>query len=307
MLIPIFLGVTLILFALLYMLVGSSIRHMPSYGGGDALDSFFAYLNAGNSFITRYIRYCYNILTKFDFGRSGYTKLYVTFELRYRIRNTLLLLLSGVGATLIVGIPAGVYAAVHKDGKRDRIINIITMFFSSIPSYSIAIVIVLLLAVYWRLLPVISSYNSPQAFIMPTLTVSIGGIASVIRMTRTSMLEELEKPYITALRAKGLKENSVVYRHALKNAMVPIVSTISTLISQLLFGTIVVEYFFNVPGIGTLMLRGVEMRDDTSILGCAVVLAVFITILNIVTDVLYMNVNPQIKVRYSTLRGRTAA
>jgi len=297
MIIPIVLGVTFILFVLMSVVAGSSIGRMPIYGGGDALDSIFEFLRAGENLITRFVRYCYNIFFHFDFGRSLSSRRSVSVDLVRYIKNTVFLLLSSVGTTLIAGIPIGVYSAIRKNRMGDRIINVVTLILSSIPPYTIALLIALFLSVYLRVLPVISSYNTARAYIMPTLTIWLGGISTIARMTRTSMLEVLDKPYIKALRAKGLKESDVIYKHALKNALVPVIAALGGLVTQLLCGAFVVEHFFNIPGLGTFILRSVSMRDHYELLGCTVVLTVILTLTNIVVDLLYMFVNPQIKRR----------
>ena len=302
MIIPIILVVVLILFLLLHIVPGSNISLLRTYGGGDALDTIFDFLKIGENFFTKYIRYCYNIFFHFDFGRSSVTRFPLFRELNYRIKNTVNLLLSGVGATLLVGIPAGVFAAVRKNRTGDRVISILSLFFSAIPSYAMAIAITLVLGVYLRIIPVIITYTSPFAYIMPTLTLSLGGIASIARMTRASMIEELEQPYVTALRAKGLKDRSVVYRHALKNALVPVVSSLGGLIAQLLCGTFVVEHFYNVPGLGSYMLRSVSGRSHLEILACTVVMTVMLALMNIAIDLFYTLINPQIKLRYTASR-----
>jgi peptide/nickel transport system permease protein len=307
MIVPIVLGVIFVLFAMLYFLSGSSIRQMPIYGGGDALDAVYSALGAGDNFITKYIRYCYNVFVKFDFGRTANTGVRLARELNYRIRNTLLLLGSGIGTMMIAGVPIGAYAAVRKDKLGDRLVNMVSLLFSAIPAFSTAFVLTLIFALYLGLVPVVSSYTSPKAFFLPALTVALGGIASVARMTRASMIEALEQPYITALRAKGLGEGGVVYRHALRNALIPVVSVLGGLVSQLLLGTLVVEHFFNVPGFGMLMMTSVGMRDHNTILGCTAILTVVLTATNIITDILYAFINPQIKLMYTGKKEKGAS
>jgi ABC-type dipeptide/oligopeptide/nickel transport system permease component len=112
------------------------------------------------------------------------------------------------------------------------------------------------------------------------------------------MIETLEQPYVIALRSKGLDETGVVCRHALKNALVPVVSVLGGLVSQLLLGTLVVEHFFSVPGLGSLMMSSVSTRDHNTILGCTVILTIILTVTNIITDILYAFINPQIKLLY---------
>ena len=298
------LGVILIIFVILYFLPYSNMNRIPAYAGGDALDSVFSFFNAGDNFITKYIRYSYNVFKSFDFSLANTTRMNLSRELNYRIRNTMLLLASGVSATLVIGIPVGVYAAVHKNRVGDRILNLVTMILSSLPSYSVAMVITLIFVLYLRIWPLFISYTSPRAFFLPALTIALGGVSSVVRMTRTSLLEVLDQPYITALRSKGLKETDVIYRHALKNALIPIISVLGGLISQLLFGTLVVEYFFGVPGLGSFTLISVSTRDHISILAGAVLLTIVLSATNIASDLLYAFVNPQIKLRYSNVRRK---
>ena len=304
LIILIVLVVVLLLFLLLYIVPASDIRRMPIYGDGDFLDSIYTFLNVGNNIITKYIRYCYNVFIRFDLGGIGRYRFAMAREFRIRIPNTLVLLGCGLGVTLLVGIPLGVHTAVHKDTKSDRIINAITLFFSAVPIYSIALAIALFFAVYLQLIPVISSYNQPVAYFMPTLTIVLGGVALVARTTRTSMLETLEQPYITALRSKGLKETKVIYVHAFKNAMVPLVSILSGVIAQMFCGTFVVEHFFNVPGLGTYMLRAVTGRDHTELLGCAVVVTLLLATTNVVVDIIFAFINPQIKLLYTKGKDR---
>ena len=276
---------------------------MPIHNGGDALDSFFAATNAPDGFFTKFARYIYNIVIYQDFGSSMARRVGLIQDISFRIQNTLFLLLSGVGVTMLVGIPIGIYAALRRGKLGDRIVSVCSLFLSAIPAYSIAMILALVICVYLNLLPVLQSYKTPSAYILPAVTIALGGIASVARMARASMLEVLEQPYITALRSKGLDERSVVMKHALKNSLVPIISTLGGYFAQLLCGTLVVEHFFNVPGLGAFMLNSLSFRDHFEILGCAVILTIILMVMNLASDILYAFVNPQIRLRYA---GRSA-
>jgi peptide/nickel transport system permease protein len=271
---------------------------MPIYRGGDALDTFFTAIKAPDLFFTKFVRYIYNIIVYQDFGRSTATRAGLISDISYRILNTLLLLLSGVGVTMLTGIPLGIYAALRKGRPGDRVVSVISLFLSAMPPYSIAMVLALVICVSLRLLPVLQSYTSPAAYILPAVTIALGGIASVARMARSAMLEVLEQPFITTLRSKGLEERSVVLKHALKNALLPIISTLGGFIAQLLCGTLVVEHFFNVPGLGSFMLNALSFRDHFEILGCAVILTIILVCMNLASDILYAFVNPKIRLRY---------
>jgi len=295
--------VTFILFVLMYSLAASRIRLMPTYGGGDTLDAILGFINAGDNIVTKYVRYCYNLLFHLDFGRASSTGYYVTAELGVRTGTTLILLACSAAATFVIGIPAGIYAAMRKDGLWDRVINVTSLLLASIPNYSLALIIALVFVLYLGILPMSSMLLTPASFIMPTLVIALGGISSIARMTRSSMVDVLEQPYITALRSKGLKERRVIFRHALKNALVPVISVLGGFISQLLCGAFVAEHFFNLRGLGSYMLRSAGMRDHYEILGCTVIMTVILAALNIAADVLYAVVNPQIRRRYAKATG----
>ena len=303
MIIPIVLGVTFILFVLLYSLPGSMLRFMPINSNGDALDSLFRFFNPGDNIITKYIRYCYNVFIRFELSITGSAARMLSRDLGYRIRNTLLLLFSGALVTVIAGIPIGVYTAVRKDRITDRIFNTISLFLSAIPNYAMATMLTLTFVVYIRVIPLFSiDYRSPVAFILPSLTIFLGGVASISRMTRTSVLETLDRPFITALRAKGLRDSEVIWKHAIKNAVVPTAAVLGGLISSLLCGTLVVEYFFNVPGLGSFMLKAVGSRDHFAILGCTIIMTIILSATNTLSDILYAFVNPQIRREYAGVK-----
>ena len=295
--------VVFVFFILLSTLPGAQIDSTPIYGDGDALDSAFAFFNVGDNLFFKYIRYCYNIAFHFDFGLSSARRHQVSDELRARVRVTLIILACSASASLAIGVSAGIFAAVRKDRFWDRIINVVTLFLSSIPNYAMAMVIVLLLCVYLRILPMMLSKRSPIIFFMPTLVAMLGGVASILRVTRASMLEVLEQPYITALRAKGLSEAGIIYRHALKNALIPVVSSLGGFVSQMVCGTFVVERYFNVEGLGLYMLSSVVMRSHYEMLGCAVVMAVILAVTNVAIDILYTIISPQIKLRHVKIRS----
>ena len=303
LIIPVILVILFVLFTLIYFLPSSRMAMMPINNGGDALDGFFTAVNAPDGFFTKFLRYIYNVVIHQDFGSTSPTRSGLISDIAFRIQNTLFLLLSGIGATMIIGIPIGVYAALNKGKTGDRIVSIISLFISAIPAYSIAMILALVICVYLNLLPVLQSYKNPSAYILPAVTIALGGVATVARMARASMLEVLEQPYITALRSKGLSERSVVLKHALKNSMVPIISTLGGYFAQLLCGTLVVEHFFNVPGLGAFMLNSLSFRDHFEILGCAVILTIILVVMNLASDILYAFVNPQIRLRYA---GRSA-
>ena len=297
-LIPVMLGVIFLLFTLMYNLLGSSMRFMPIDGGGDALDSFFSLVNMNANFFSRYLRYCYNAFIHFEFGVSSANSLPVMNALPMRIRFTATLTFVSAAVTFIIGIPLGIYSAMRKNRWQDNAVSFITMLLSAIPNYCLAMILCVFFAMRLRILPLFG-FQTPVHFILPIFALSVTGIASLIRITRASMLEIFDEQYITALRSKGLKERLVVFRHALKNAMVPIVSVIGNILAQLLCGSLVIENFFSIPGLGMYMLRSVSARDHFELLGCTVFLTAMLLVVSLFSDIAYAFLDPQIRQQYS--------
>ncbi len=298
LIIPIVLAIILVIFILLYALPGSSPRNLESYKDGDVLDSVFKFFNLSDSFFTKYIRYCYEVFTGLNFGSSSQNSLNVQDELRQRVNLTLTLSGLSLAATLLLGIPAGIYAAVHQNKWQDNIITFFTVLLSSIPIYILALMMVLLFSLALGWLPSFG-FREPTSLILPTVSLSVGGIAAVARMTRSSMLSVLDQQYITTLRSKGLKERSVVYCHALKNLLVPVISVLNTLAAQLLCGALVVERFFSIPGVGFYLVESISKRNSNALLGSTVIIAIMLSLVSVIADILYAFVNPQFKLQYT--------
>ena len=299
--------VMFIVFVLLYWVSGYMMRVLPIEGDGDALDAMFAFFNASNNVFTRYLRYIFNVVFHFDFGTAwgGWPLVYSLME---RTRNTVIMLGTGTILTLIAGIPIGIIAAVKKDRLGDRIVNVLTTLLSSIPIFAIAFVILVFFVLHLRILPANFPYVTPSVFIMPAITIALNGIATVARMTRASMIEVLEQPYILALRARGLKESQVLCRHALKNALIPVISAFGGFVSQLFLGIFVVESFFTIHGLSSLILQSVELilrelgliRFIHEMLGAVLIMTVILAVVNLASDIAYTIVNPKIRLRYSS-------
>jgi ABC-type dipeptide/oligopeptide/nickel transport system permease component len=222
--------------------------------------------------------------------------------LKIRIKGTLEIAALGFGVAVIIGIPAGIGSAVNHNGWKDNVLSVLTLIMASIPSFCLALFLVLLLALHLRLLPVFGLY-SWKGYIIPTLVLGAGGIAMTTRMTRSAVLEILNLPYITTLRAKGMSERKILWVHVLKNALPPIISVMNNVAISVLCSTIVVENFFTVVGIGTMLVSAVGNRSQHQVLACTLVLAVVILVINFITDVCYILTNPRLRMEQSKKSG----
>lgn len=304
LMIPTLLGILIVVFFLVYNLPGSSENEFSSAGDGDALDRFYESVGASDNAMTKLVRYFYDVVVYGDFGPPAGGTRSVGASLVMRAPRTLILTGIGLLISLAFGIPAGIMAATHQNRWQDHSVSFVSLAFSSVPSYCLALVLVLIFILWLGLLPSVA-YSSWKSYILPAIVLGAGASAMIARMTRAAAIEVLGKPYITALRAKGVHERRVIYVHVLKNSLIPIVSSMNNIIIQMLCSTLIVENFFNITGLGTFLVSAITTRNQHVVLGGVMLLAVVIMLVSIVTDMLCILVNPRMKAQYS--KKRTAA
>ncbi len=299
LIIPSVLLVILLIFLLMSTLTGVDPGHMVKYA--DDVKGEVPRL----SILEQYVKYVYRITVHRDFGLSAYG-MPLRDELLPRTRVTLRVTAFSAVVTYLLGVPLGVYAACRRGRWQDSLVSGLTTLFSAIPAFCMSLGLMLLLAVRLRWIHV-----SPQDFkdeLVPLSVLAVIGTANVAKVTRAGMAEVLDKPFILSLSSLGLSRRSVVLRHALKNALVPAFSVFGTVYAQLLCGSIVVERFFTVRGLGSTMIGAIGSRATTSLLGCAAIVALIMSVCGVVTDVLFVLVNPSLRRTLSfgsTLRRRS--
>ncbi len=256
------------------------------------------------SFLEQYGKYCYRVFIRQDFGATGYGAP-IWEELSTRIAVTLRVTGISALATYLLGVPLGVFAACRRGRWQDSLITSLTTLLSSIPAFCLSLALMLLFAKRLRWINVV-----PQTFaemLVPYSILAVIGAANVAKVTRAGMAEVLDKPFVLTLTSLGLSRRSVILRHALKNALVPAVSVFGTVCAQLLCGSIVVERFYSIKGLGFAMIEAVAERATTSLLGCATAVALIMSVCGVITDLLFVLVNPSLRKTLhfgSTLRRR---
>lgn len=240
-------------------------------------------------------------LTRGDLGRSFRTGEPVTQAIMRRLPATLELTAAALIISLLVGIPVAVLSATRRNSIVDVVTRLISMIGISMPHFWLGILLILLLSVHLHALP--SGGYAPfdaglreslRFLIMPALTLGLGLAAVTMRMTRSAMLEVLGQSYIRTARAKGLRETTVIYTHAMKNAFIPVVTVIGIQVGRLLGGTVVIEEVFSWPGIGSMIVRAIFQRDYPLIQGGVMVLAFFFVFANLIVDILYICIDPRL-------------
>ena len=229
-----------------------------------------------------------------DLGKSFMGGTPVSRLIADALPATLALALVSLFLSVLVSVPLGIQAAVHKGKGTDQCIRILSLVGLSFPNFWLAIMLVLLLSITFPLLPP-SGWDGPISLVMPALTMAIILSATNVRLVRTAMLETLSAPYIMEARAKGLKDRVVLYKHALRNCAIPLITYIGLQFGNLVGGLVVVERVFNWPGLGTLAFEAIASRDYPVLQGTVTVLSVLIVAVNLLVDIAYGLVDPRIR------------
>jgi len=283
-----------LVFLLIHLVPGDPIVQMLGEGApvGDIQAMRHAYgldLPLGQ----QYINYWKGVLHG-DLGQSLRFSQHVGTLVAQRYPYTLLLTASALLVGLALSIPAGVHSARRKNRWDDRTISVLSLFGLSFPNFALGPILILLFSIKLGWLPV-SGSGSFAHMVLPAITMG-GALAAILtRMVRTSMLEELGQDYIRTARAKGLSEQVVVYRHALRNALVPVLTVVGLQFAALLAGAIVTETIFAGPGVGRLVIQAIGNRDYFLVQGCILTIGLTYVAVNFVTDLLYSVANPKIR------------
>jgi ABC-type dipeptide/oligopeptide/nickel transport system permease component len=291
---PVLWLVVSIVFLLIHIVPGDPIEQMLGEGArpADIVALRHAYgldLPLG----TQYARYWRGVFHG-DLGRSIRLNDSVTHLVLTRYPFTVELTAAALLLALLLAIPAGISAALHRGQARDHVLSVVSLLGLSFPSFALGPILILLVSIKLGWLPV-SGAGDLAHLILPAITMG-GALAAILtRMVRTSMLEELGQDYIRTARAKGLPERAVVYKHALRNAMIPVLTLIGLQFGALLAGAIVTETIFSWPGIGRLTVSAISNRDYPLLQGCILAVGLTYVLVNLVTDALYMVVNPRIR------------
>jgi peptide/nickel transport system permease protein len=296
MLIPVLLGVSIVVFMMLHLSPGDPARQVAgATATPDQVENVRQTLGLDRPLAEQYTSYLGRLL-RGDMGRSLRTNRPVTAEIMPRYVATLQLTGAALVIAITTGLSIGVISATRQYSVVDNVLSALSLIGLSIPVFWLGLMLILLFSVRFGVLPAAGS-DTPVHFVLPAITLGAFAMATIARMTRGSMLDVLHQEYIQAARAKGLREYVVIVRHALKNAMIPILTVIGLQTGQLLGGAVLTETVFAWPGIGRLMVEAIQGRDFPVVQGAVLLTAVTFVVINLLVDLLYAFVDPRI--RYS--------
>ncbi|MCO6049649.1 ABC transporter permease [Mesorhizobium sp. RP14(2022)] len=292
----ILLGVSVITFALLYLLPADPVRQIAGRSATvQTVENIRRQLGLDQPFLVQYGRYLLNLLQG-DLGRSYLQRSEVAELIVARLPATLLLMAAGILCELVIGIAMGLWAAVRRGTPTDRALMVSSFVGVSAPQFVVGLLLLYVFGVRLGWLP-ISGYGTAAHLVLPALTLGLLGAGWYARMVRSSMIDVLRQDYIRTARAKGLKGSTVLFRHALPNAILPIVAMIGIDIGIFMSGVVVVESVFGWPGIGQLAWQAIQRVDIPIIMGVTLVSALAIVLGNLLADLIAPFIDPRIKLR----------
>ena len=301
MIVPVILGVTFIIFTIMNLTPGDPA--IMILGEGAKPEQYAALreeMGLNDPFFVRYFRYVAGALQG-DFGRSYRTNIPVFQEIATRIPYTLCLAVISTVIAVTFGLPIGVFSAVRQYSLSDNVALGVSLLLTSMPAFWFAMMMVLFFSLKLKWLPSLG-IDSWRHFILPSIATAASTMASLLRMTRSTMLEVIRQDYIRTARAKGAKESRVIFGHALRNALLPVVTIIGVNFGIALGGTIVIEQVFAIPGLGQLMINAIRSKDTPMVIASVLFAAIIASLINLLVDIVYVYIDPRLKSKYVKIR-----
>ena len=290
--------VTLLSYSLMYLSPGDPAETILRAGGSMPSEADIIAkrheMGLDRPFHEQYLRWLGNFL-KGDMGVSMVDGTNVSKELFKGLKASAILAVLSLGVGVIVAIPAGIYSEVKRNGIFDRITNFIVFLRLSMPAFLVGIGFLYLFAYKLRLFSVVSSGAGMKGVVLPVATLSTGICCRMIRQIRTAVSDELKAPYVDGLRSRGITDTKILFRHVLKNTMLPIVTLIALSFGSLLGGTAVTEIIFSYPGIGSMAISAINSRDYTKIQGYVVLIALIFCFIYYLTELSYSVFDPRLR------------
>ena len=296
-LIPVLLGVTFLSFAMMRLAGSDAITEMYGDKGAvsqEIIDAKRAELGLDRPFLSQYFSWLGGLLTG-DMGTSYVSGRDVFGTFVSKLPATLLLTALSVVATVLLSVPLGILAAVRHDRFTDYFLRFCSFIGNALPNFFVALLLMQVFSIRWRLLPVLSEGTSLRSAVLPTLTLAIAMSAKYMRQVRAAVLEELNKDYVLGAAARGVRRRVILWKSVLKSAMLTILTLLALSIGSLLGGTAIIESIFMWDGVGKLAVDAITMRDYPLIQAYVVWMAIIYVMVNLVTDILYHVLDPRIR------------
>ena len=299
LMIPVIVGVIFVVFTLTYITDGCpAMMLIGEMAPPEDIAALRIELGVEDPFIVQFTRYLTNV-ARLDFGISFASRRPVFTEIISRFPTTVHLAAMSIVIAVLLGVPLGIISATKHNTIFDNGATLIGLLGISMPNFWLGMMFILFFSVNLGWLPS-SGFGTPLHWILPSFTIGITSMAIIMRMTRSSMLEVIRQDYIRTARAKGQKESKIIFNHALKNALIPVITIIGLQFGVLLGGAIVTEAIYAIPGLGRFMVDSIDRRDFPVIQGGVLLIALAFSFVNLIVDIIYAYVDPRIKSQYTS-------
>lgn len=304
--IVILLGAAFLIFSILYFAPGDPAKIMLGDSATmEEVAKLRTQLGLDKSYLEQLGSFLFQTFIQFDMGTSWTYTVPVIQELMTRLPRTVIIGVASMVLTVIIGIPMGIFAATHQGKVGDYGVIGISMIFVSLPGVWIALMLVIIFNVKLHWLPAYG-IDSWKCYILPIIAGTIGGIATNARQARSAILETIRADFITTARAKGQSERTIIYKHMLPNALMPLITSLGGRFAGIVAGASITEKVYSIPGVGLYLLNGISYRDYPIVRGCTMFFAAFSAIVILLVDLIYAWIDPRIKAQYtkSSARGK---
>jgi peptide/nickel transport system permease protein len=303
MMIPIIIGVSLLIFIIIDLVPGDPGSNLLGPGARqEDIDLMNAQLGYNRPLLQRYGIYMYNAIFKLDLGKSYSTKKTVFTEVTDRLPVSLTVAFNAIMFSLVFGVPLGVLSAVKQNTLFDRVPTGLALLLASQPAFLIGLVLMLIFSLRLGWFPV-TGVASWKSYIMPMIALGLPYGGRQLRFTRSSMLETIRQDYVRTAKAKGAPSRVVIWKHAMKNALLPVITVAGNSFGILIGSAIATETLFGLPGLGTFVVMGIKQKDVPVVTGGIIILAVIFSFVILAVDISYAFVDPRIRAKYSGRRG----
>ena len=297
--IPIILGVTILIFTIMYVVPGDPARVILGMNAtGEQLAAEREALGLNRPYLVQLGDYMQRAFLHFDFGNSYINGRSVTHEILERLPYTIILAAGAAVLMIVIGIPLGLTAAVNQYTWKDNLASFLALIFTSVPGFWLASLLSILFCVKLKWLPA-TGVDSWKSFILPIVSNCMAGVTIMTRQTRSAMLEVIRSDYVVTAKAKGQEERKVIWHHAFRNALIPLITVAGNYFGLLLGGAMVIEIVFGIPGLGNYLLNNITTRDYPCVEGAVIVAAIMFSLVMLLTDILYAFVDPRIKAQFA--------
>lgn len=298
LIIPILIGVVVVVFTINYFSSGSPVfTYLGSSATPEAIAELEHEWGLDRPYLVQLGDYFWQLISKGSLGTSYVYRTPVLDLILPKLKPTLIIGVVGTLVSVVIGLSLGILAATRQYSAFDYGSTFLAVLLNALPNFWVAMMLMLIFGLKLQILP-ISGLGTWKNYVLPIVAVSMSPVAVITRMTRSSMLEVIRQDYIRTARSKGIPEKRVIFHHALKNALIPVVTVIGLIMGASVTGTIIIETVFNIPGLGLLIKNSIGSSDYITVQGCVLVCAFIISLLTLITDIVYAFIDPRIKSQY---------